>query len=116
MSEACWGLIANQVVAVRKQVGITQAELAKRIGVDQSHISRLERGRKGISVELLVRIAEELEVPVGRLFGEGQTADASDAPASEALGLIESWIALPGDQRRMVKQMLSALRASSKVN
>lgn len=33
----------------RKRVGLSQRELAKRIGVDNSYISRLERGERDVS-------------------------------------------------------------------
>ena len=45
----------------RMQAGLTQAELAFAIGCSEEHLSRIETGRRTISVDNLVRIA--------RLFG-----------------------------------------------
>ena len=47
---------------MRDDAGLTQAELAIRAGMDQSEISRLERGlgRHGPSVETLARVIEAL--------------------------------------------------------
>ena len=47
---------------MRDDAGLSQAELAHRTGMDQSEISRLERGlgRQGPSVETLARVIEAL--------------------------------------------------------
>lgn len=42
---------------VRKEVGMTQEELAKRIGTKKSNISRLESGRYNPSLDFLVKVA-----------------------------------------------------------
>jgi transcriptional regulator with XRE-family HTH domain len=47
---------------VRKSRGITQAQLGSRIGLPQCEISRIERGRRTLSVRRLCSIAEALEV------------------------------------------------------
>jgi transcriptional regulator with XRE-family HTH domain len=63
----------------RKIARITQHELAKRAGVDDSLISRLERGeRSGLRHDSAVRIARALNVSAEELFpvapGEGDAA------------------------------------------
>ena len=47
---------------MREDAGLTQTELAQRAAMDQSEISRLERGlgRHGPSVETLARVTEAL--------------------------------------------------------
>ena len=51
--------LIEQVVALRKEVGLTQKELAERIGTTQSAISRLENYRDEVpSLDLIRRIAE----------------------------------------------------------
>ena len=44
-----------------KPYGMTQTEIAKRIGVSRKHISELVNGRKGISTDIALRLS--------RLFG-----------------------------------------------
>ena len=63
--------IAMQVIALREQHGLTQAELAARTGIDQADISRIERGSTSPTARTLQRIAEALDaelrlVPVAR--------------------------------------------------
>jgi len=56
--------IALQVVALREQHGLTQAELAERCGMDQGDISRIERGSTSPTTRTLQRIAEVLDADV----------------------------------------------------
>lgn len=52
--------IAMQVVELREQLGLTQAELAEKCGIDQGDISRIERGSVSPTSRTLQRIAEAL--------------------------------------------------------
>ena len=53
--------LGYQIFLAREQAGITQSELAKRIGTRQSNISRLEQGSYNFSVEMLEKIAKALD-------------------------------------------------------
>ena len=53
----------------RSRLGISHAELARRVDTAASHISMLERGRTGASLENTSGIARELKVSVDYLFG-----------------------------------------------
>ena len=53
--------IAMEVVALRLQHGLTQAELAGRCGMDQADVSRIERGSTDPSLLTLQGLAEALE-------------------------------------------------------
>lgn len=54
--------MARRLYALRKQAGVSQAELARRVGTTQSVISRLEDADYGgHSLALLQRIAAALE-------------------------------------------------------
>lgn len=50
--------IARAVVRARAASGLTQAELAERMGTPQSFVARLESGRALPSTRTLVRVAE----------------------------------------------------------
>lgn len=53
---------------IRKEKKITQKQLAEKIGVQPSAISKYETGKVSPTVEQLEKIAEVLEVPVMSLF------------------------------------------------
>lgn len=54
--------LARLVIKHRAALGISQKELADRVGTSHSAISRLESGRHKTSVETLQRVAEALGV------------------------------------------------------
>lgn len=52
--------VINAIIEARRKKGVTQHELAKRIGTKQSVISRLESGRTNPSVAFLKKLANAL--------------------------------------------------------
>ncbi len=54
-----FGLIA-MIIEKRIQKGMTQAQLAKKIGTKQSAIARLESGTYNPSIDFLQKVAEGL--------------------------------------------------------
>jgi ribosome-binding protein aMBF1 (putative translation factor) len=51
----------------RDELGWTQAELSKRCGLPQSHISRLERGKHAATFTTMERLARALKTSVAQL-------------------------------------------------
>jgi transcriptional regulator with XRE-family HTH domain len=49
--------------ASRRAAGLTQAQLAKKLGTSQAYVSLLERGLRSPSVSLAARLARVLELP-----------------------------------------------------
>jgi DNA-binding XRE family transcriptional regulator len=52
--------VISQIIEIRKQLKMTQSELAHRIGTSKSNISRLESGLYNPSLEFLDKIAKGL--------------------------------------------------------
>ncbi len=50
--------LISQLISVRAKKGLTQAQLAKKLGTKQSAIARLEGGSVNPSLEFLQRIAQ----------------------------------------------------------
>lgn len=61
-----WGAAIR---AARKNRGETQVELSRRLGTDQTTLSGWELGRFEPTLTMRLKIADELEVEVGDLFG-----------------------------------------------
>lgn len=53
--------IARHVIGMRMELGVSQEELARRVGTSASAIARLESGHHRPSVETLRRVARALE-------------------------------------------------------
>jgi DNA-binding XRE family transcriptional regulator len=58
---------ASKIASARKAAGLTQKELAARVGVDQAQISRLERHPERSSLSFIMKVAAAMGVPTARL-------------------------------------------------
>ncbi|HEY0890521.1 MAG TPA: UDP-N-acetylglucosamine 1-carboxyvinyltransferase [Nocardioides sp.] len=61
MSEGYKGRIGNLVRDARKHRGLTQAQLAERLGTSQSAINRIEQGQQNLSLEMIARIGAAVD-------------------------------------------------------
>lgn len=59
---------ANRIKAIREELKITQAELAKLSGLSEISIRKYEKGERNPKFETLVKIAVALNVPVNNLL------------------------------------------------
>jgi transcriptional regulator with XRE-family HTH domain len=66
----------NRVKVLREHRGLTQAELAEKVGSDRLYISQIETGARRGGLDLLGNIAAALEVPIDLVVPKPQDADA----------------------------------------
>ncbi len=67
--------IAQRLVRLRKERGITQAQMATLLGVSQPVVSDYERGALRLHGELILKVAEILGVSADELLGRDEHAD-----------------------------------------
>lgn len=75
--------IARFVIMRRAELGLTQEQLAERMGTSHSAISRIESGQHRASVATLERLADALEVRLVMGFETG----SREAPIRELVSL-----------------------------
>jgi transcriptional regulator with XRE-family HTH domain len=63
-------LVGRNVKRLRESAGLSQAELAARMGVDRSYISGLEQGDRNPTIVTLWHVARALDAKVGALLAE----------------------------------------------
>jgi len=69
--------LATEVKTRRKQLNITQQDLAKRIGSSQSRVAKIEVADRTVSLDLLVRSLASLGASrsqIGKIVGTRKTA------------------------------------------
>ena len=59
-SEVATKLVGRNIRSARTQLGMTQAELATRMGVNPSYVTNVEGGRVNLTVGQLANIAQAL--------------------------------------------------------
>lgn len=52
----------NCIKEIRKKLNITQTELAKRLGISQGAIQKLETGERGLDTDWMIKISKALNV------------------------------------------------------
>lgn len=60
--------IGRRIKAEREELGFTQLDLAREIGLQRTSVANIEVGRQHAPLHILCAIAEALGVPVGCLL------------------------------------------------
>ena len=66
--------VGEQIKTLRQAKGLTQANLAKKAGINRASLSLLENGERGFSFDLAIRMARALNISLDELFREYLTA------------------------------------------
>ncbi len=110
--------VGKRVRHRRWMVGMTQQQLAERVGIKFQQIQKYETGMNRISASRLWDISAALGVPVAFFFeglGEnGDEAKQNSLPGDiladkEALELVRSYYAIPETQRRRLFDLARVL-------
>lgn len=83
--------LGSAIRQLRGAAGLTQKELAERLGISPTYVSHLEAGRKEPSVQLLRDLAKSLDVPFGFLLA------------------IVLWVDLPPAERAAYQPLMEGL-------
>ena len=63
-------ILGDNIRQLRNSKGWTQVYLADRLEITSSFLTMVESGQRGVSLELVERIANEFDIPVALLFVE----------------------------------------------
>jgi len=75
--------IGGRLRQLRKDRGLTQAELARQIGIQQSDLSRMEKGEYRVSLDNLFKILGVFDLDLADFFGDdAKSTDAVQQPLS----------------------------------
>lgn len=101
--------VGARIRELRETPGLTQQELAERIGIGQFTYSRYETGRRSAPLSVLARVAQALDVAMPAVFEAASPVEETDDDASEEWRWL--WTALDERGREIVLDTArSALR------
>jgi len=63
-------LVGRKIRQLRRQRKLTQVELAERIGIHQSDLSRMEQGEYKVGLDTLLKILQTFNMTIGDFFEE----------------------------------------------
>jgi transcriptional regulator with XRE-family HTH domain len=99
----------------RHRRGLTQGQLSQRIGADVQRVSKYERGVLVPTTEILVRIAEALEVNLDYLLRDVALAAEARIRDPELLERFAEIEGLPDNEREALKLVLEAFITKHRV-
>ncbi len=104
--------IGDKILALRKQHGWSQQQLAKKIGTSGPIVGRYERSEMVPSVEVAKKLADIFEVTLDYLVDDtGKTADIKDRAMLKRLMDIE---ALDSEDKNTIVHVLDSLLRDAK--
>jgi len=75
--------VGSRLRRLRNERGLTQAELARQIGIQQSDLSRMEKGEYRVSLDNLFKILAVFDLDLADFFGEQhEKAELEQQPLS----------------------------------
>ncbi|HWW60607.1 MAG TPA: helix-turn-helix transcriptional regulator [Thermoanaerobaculia bacterium] len=69
-------LVGRKIRQLRRQRKLTQVELAEKIGIHQSDLSRMEQGEYKVGLDTLLKILQTFDLSIGDFFDETNRVDS----------------------------------------
>jgi transcriptional regulator with XRE-family HTH domain len=99
-------LVGRKIRELRKEHKLTQVELSARLGIQQSDLSRMEKGEYRVSLDTLFRILAEFKLSIGEFF-EGV---AKESITPRDVQLVQDFNTLTADAQREVQDFIAFKR------
>lgn len=97
-------MLSDNIRNRRQAMGLSQKELATKLNVVRQTISKWETGLSLPDAQLLIRLSEELDVPVGQLLDQTEEFAQLDAMAAQ-LALLRGQLAAQQTRCRQSRQL-----------
>ena len=75
--------VGSRLRKLRRQRSLTQSELARQIGIQQSDLSRMEQGEYRVSLDNLFKILAVFDVDITEFFNGAQRQESTSRPLSQ---------------------------------
>ncbi len=99
--------LGNKIANARKQAGLTQKQLAQKVGITQPVCASYETGRRGTPIPTLIKIAEVLHIYVEDLL-LNKPEKKKRGPIPKIDRELEKVKNLPGKQQKLVLDLIDA--------
>ena len=100
--------LGKRIAMLRKEMGLTQAQLAEALGMSQQLVAAYEAGARKIPASLLPKLAKIFAVPLEQLMGI-EKLPAKRGQVSTLQRQIEQITLMPRAKQKFIIEMLDAL-------
>jgi transcriptional regulator with XRE-family HTH domain len=111
--------LGQVLVKLRKQRGLTQVQLAEKMGATKRAVAYYERKMTNPSIATIEMLASALEVPKEKLLGLNKKNLSEEAPVAQSRMLQQVWplaVDLPIKDQQYIAKMIRTLAAQSMIN
>lgn len=112
MDSALTKALPERLVRFRKVEGLTQVQIAQKLGISQSTYALYESGARNVSLAMLSQIADALNIGADELLGI-DAAKSKRGPASQLEKRVEAIKQLPAPRQKEILKVVDALLAQS---
>jgi transcriptional regulator with XRE-family HTH domain len=108
--------IGARLLSLRPTHDTTQVHLAKVLGTQQTAVSRVEPGNRGLTIQQVVKLAKALHVSTGAILGPTNGAPHDELPRDRRLlRRLRQIERLPRPERQALLRTIDAFLKSSRV-
>ncbi|MCW5971683.1 MAG: helix-turn-helix transcriptional regulator, partial [Blastocatellales bacterium] len=105
-----------RIAALRRNAGLSQAQLAEALDIPQRTLSFYEREAGDIPAGLVSQLARALDVSVEEVLGVPQAAAKKRGPKSQLEKQLEAVAELPRSQQQRILDVVQALIARAQAS
>lgn len=102
-------LVGPKIRQLRKERKLTQTELASRIGIQQSDLSRMEKGEYRVSLDTLFKILAVFNVSISEFFDDVN----KESLTPRDVQVVRDLKKLSGNARREVEEFIAFKRGQT---
>ncbi len=84
--------VAERIIALRDEHELTRAEMAKRLGINKSSITRYENGEINPNLDMLIKISEQFGVSLDWLAGQDDENESEETKIRKYIPIIKECI------------------------
>ena len=106
----------ERLYAARTVVGLSQAQVAEKLGISQTAYADWERYHVALRPDQVEQITQILKVTVDCLYGNGNEKRKSSGPIGKARRAFEAVSRLPKRQQQKIVEVVEAFVAQHAVN
>jgi transcriptional regulator with XRE-family HTH domain len=100
-----------RIATLRRDLDLTQQDLADLLGVSQQMVASYEVGRRRVPVSLLPNLARALTTSLEALIGEDSQRRGKRGPAPKLQQQLEQVSQLPKAKQRVIAEVLDSMLA-----
>ena len=108
--------IGIRISSRRRALAVSQAELARRVGISASYLNLIERNKRDVGGTLLLRIAAELSIDIEELTGAAEHRLIADLEEAFADPLLQALAPPAGTARQLVAEQPFAATALARLH